>query len=70
MNETNIPIDIIPLFNTIEYLRDAHNMLKELYSNQFYKNHLFSRGNRQTIMCSFSDSTKDGGYLSANWNIF
>ncbi|RZK98534.1 MAG: phosphoenolpyruvate carboxylase, partial [Pedobacter sp.] len=41
-----------------------------LYSHPFYKKHLESRGNKQDIMLGFSDSTKDGGYLMANWSIF
>ena len=41
-----------------------------LYSNPFYKAHLATRGNKQDIMLGYSDSTKDGGYLMANWSIF
>ena len=41
-----------------------------LYNNPFYKAHLKNRGNKQDIMLGYSDSTKDGGYLMANWSIF
>ncbi len=41
-----------------------------LYSNPTYRKHLGFRGNRQTVMLGFSDGTKDGGYLMANWAIF
>jgi len=41
-----------------------------LYENEFYRNHLQNRENHQTIMVGFSDGTKDGGYLRANWSIY
>ncbi|HEU0125053.1 MAG TPA: phosphoenolpyruvate carboxylase, partial [Flavobacterium sp.] len=41
-----------------------------LYTNPEYSKHLQSRGNEQTIMLGFSDGTKDGGYLMANWSIY
>ena len=44
--------------------------MEELYTNPVYRKHLEARGNRQTIMLGFSDGTKDGGYLMANWGIF
>jgi phosphoenolpyruvate carboxylase len=44
--------------------------MEELYNNPPYAAHLNSRGNRQTIMLGFSDGTKDGGYLMANWAIY
>jgi phosphoenolpyruvate carboxylase len=44
--------------------------MNELYHNPVYKKHLEKRGNQQTIMLGFSDGTKDGGYLKANWEIY
>lgn len=66
----NPTIDVVPLFETIDDLRKAGTHMKELYSNAAYMNHLKLRGNRQTVMLGFSDGTKDGGYLTANWSIF
>jgi phosphoenolpyruvate carboxylase len=66
----NPPVDIVPLFETVDDLKDAHEVMKALYDNKKYAVHLKSRGNRQTIMLGFSDGTKDGGYLMANWSIF
>lgn len=63
-------IDIIPLFETIEDLETAHEVMEELYSLEEYRNHLTKRNNQQTIMVGFSDGTKDGGYLMANRSIF
>jgi len=65
-----IKADIIPLFETINDLTNAESVMNKLYSNEAYMKHLFSRGNKQTIMLGFSDGTKDGGYLMANWAIF
>ncbi|MGB1735665.1 MAG: phosphoenolpyruvate carboxylase, partial [Schleiferiaceae bacterium] len=44
--------------------------MNTLYSEANYRAHLTQRGNKQTIMLGFSDGTKDGGYMSANWNIY
>ncbi len=61
--------DIIPLFETISDLDIAVNIMDKIYSNDDYRNHLSYRNNEQTIMLGFSDGTKDGGYLTANWKI-
>lgn len=63
-------IDIVPLFETIDDLRNAGNVMHQLYSHPFYREHLKRRGKKQTIMLGFSDGTKDGGYLMANWSIY
>jgi phosphoenolpyruvate carboxylase len=65
-----LPLDIVPLFETIEDLANAEKVMNEIYSIPAYREHLKSRGNKQTIMLGFSDGTKDGGYLRANWSIF
>jgi phosphoenolpyruvate carboxylase len=63
-------IDIVPLFETIDDLQNAASILKTLYHNETYHQHLKRRNNTQTIMLGFSDGTKDGGYLMANWSIY
>ena len=63
-------IDVAPLFETISDLTIAPKVMDAVYSNPTYRNHLRSRGDQQTIMLGFSDGTKDGGYLMANWSIF
>lgn len=68
--EDNLSIDFVPLFETVHDLADAAAIMETLYSHPFYKAHLEKRGNKQDIMLGFSDSTKDGGYLMANWSIF
>ncbi|NJM78489.1 MAG: phosphoenolpyruvate carboxylase [Flavobacterium sp.] len=69
-NWKNPPVDIVPLFESVEDLRKADEVMELLYTNQTYKKHLESRNNEQTIMLGFSDGTKDGGYLMANWGIY
>ncbi|TDQ09605.1 phosphoenolpyruvate carboxylase type 1 [Pedobacter metabolipauper] len=68
--EDNLSIDFVPLFETVHDLAGASKIMDTLYNHPFYKKHLESRGNKQDIMLGFSDSTKDGGYLMANWSIF
>ena len=63
-------IDIVPLFETVDDLQHAAGVMRTLYTNPVYKEHLKRRNNRQTIMLGFSDGTKDGGYLMANWSIY
>jgi phosphoenolpyruvate carboxylase len=66
----NLNVDIIPLFETVDDLTNAGLVMEKLYNNKAYKKHLSKRNNKQTIMVGFSDGTKDGGYLMANWSIF
>lgn len=66
----DMSIDIVPLFETIDDLRHAGQVMKALYENAEYREHLRRRNCKQTIMLGFSDGTKDGGYLMANWSIY
>jgi phosphoenolpyruvate carboxylase len=63
-------VDIVPLFESIDDLQKAHHIMEQLYTHHVYSKHLKSRGNIQTVMLGFSDGTKDGGYLMANWGIY
>jgi phosphoenolpyruvate carboxylase len=65
-----IPVDIIPLFESMEGMKNAGKIMQFLFENPTYRAHLQNRSNKQTIMLGFSDGTKDGGYLKANWSIF
>jgi phosphoenolpyruvate carboxylase len=65
-----LTVDIVPLFETVEDLLAAASVMEELYTNEVYRKHLELRGDQQTIMLGFSDGTKDGGYLMANWGIY
>lgn len=65
-----LTVDIVPLFETIDDLQQAAEVMKELYENKIYRQHVKQRNNHQTIMVGFSDGTKDGGYIMANWGIY
>jgi phosphoenolpyruvate carboxylase len=67
---SKLPVDVIPLFETIEDLKVADKVMEEIYKNKAYTKHLKNRKFKQTIMLGFSDGTKDGGYLMANWGIY
>lgn len=66
----NPTVDIVPLFESVDDLQHADVIMEQLYANSAYKKHLKSRNNVQTVMLGFSDGTKDGGYLMANWSIY
>ena len=66
----DLSIDICPLFETIEDLENAYDVMEVLYKNPSYLKHLKNRKLKQNIMLGFSDGTKDGGYLMANWAIY
>lgn len=68
--DEDINIDIVPLFETMEGLANAEKVMKDLYNDEVYQKHLAKRKREQTIMLGFSDGTKDGGYLKANWEIY
>ena len=63
-------VDFIPLFETITDLEKSEEVMRELFNNSIYKNHLARRKMKQTVMLGFSDGTKDGGYFMANWSIY
>ncbi|MDA3893673.1 MAG: phosphoenolpyruvate carboxylase [Salinivirgaceae bacterium] len=65
-----LSLDIIPLFETVDDLHKAGKTMNVLYTNGIYMQHLAQRNNKQTVMLGFSDGTKDGGYLMANWSIY
>jgi len=60
-------IDIVPLFETIEDLHGCGDLMRELLKNKTYAAHVQARGGFQEVMLGYSDSSKDGGYLAANW---
>lgn len=65
-----ITVDLVPLFETVTDLAGAGPNMTCLYELPLYAEHLARRQNKQTVMLGFSDGTKDGGYLMANWGIY
>jgi phosphoenolpyruvate carboxylase len=68
--DEELTVDMVPLFETIRDLSSAGESMKFLYEFEPYQRHLARRKNQQTVMLGFSDGTKDGGYLMANWAIY
>ena len=63
-------IGVVPLFETIEDLKNASAVMEQMFQTPIYREHLALRGNSQQIMIGYSDSNKDGGYLRANWMLY
>ncbi|MXX25414.1 MAG: phosphoenolpyruvate carboxylase [Caldilineaceae bacterium SB0668_bin_21] len=63
-------IDITPLFETIDDLVRAPDVMRALFESPIYRKHLAQRDNCQEIMIGYSDSNKDGGYLRSSWSLY
>ncbi|WP_010135563.1 phosphoenolpyruvate carboxylase [Ochrovirga pacifica] len=68
--DEGLNVDVAPLFETVDDLAIAPEVMRQLYSIPEYRAHVEKRDNKQNIMLGFSDGTKDGGYLMANWGIY
>jgi phosphoenolpyruvate carboxylase len=64
-----VPLDIAPLFETVEDLERAPQIMEQLLADERYREHLRGRGDRQVIMIGYSDSHKDGGVAAARWSL-
>lgn len=62
-----VPLDVAPLFETVDDLDAAPDTLRALFADPVYRSHLAARGNRQVVMLGYSDSAKDGGMLASRW---
>ncbi len=62
-------LDLVPLFESVADLQHAQDTMARLFSSAAYRAWLDRRGRRQVVMLGYSDGTKDGGYLTANWSI-
>ncbi|VAX41889.1 Phosphoenolpyruvate carboxylase [hydrothermal vent metagenome] len=63
-------LPIIPLFETIEDLEQGPDILAGMFCLPEYREYLRGQGDHQIVMLGYSDSTKDGGYLSACWSLY
>ncbi len=66
-SRTRCPLDFVPLFETIDDLSGAGDLLQQMFAGSVYRNQVAARGEFQEIMLGYSDSNKDGGYWMANW---
>jgi phosphoenolpyruvate carboxylase len=62
-----VPLDVAPLFETIDDLHAAPDILRTLFAQPVYRRHLQARENRQIVMLGYSDSAKDGGLFASRW---
>ncbi|HEU4284882.1 TPA: phosphoenolpyruvate carboxylase, partial [Streptococcus pneumoniae] len=63
-------VQIVPLFETIEDLDHSEETMRKYLSLSLAKKWIDSRNNYQEIMLGYSDSNKDGGYLSSCWTLY
>ena len=61
---------LAPLLETVDDLKRGPEILRTLLSHDIYRQHLEQRGRKQTVMIGYSDSAKDGGRLTANWELY
>ncbi len=64
------PVNIVPLFETIDDLQRGSSILEAVLDLPLYRSIVASRGDIQEVMLGYSDSNKDGGYLAANWALY
>lgn len=65
----NVPLDIAPLFETVDDLKNAPATLQALLDDPVYRRHLAARHDQQWVMLGYSDSGKDGGTLASRWGL-
>ena len=70
LDNENARIQVVPLFETVEDLNNARDIIKEYLNLGIVKKWLASQHNYQEIMLGYSDSNKDGGYLASCWNLY
>jgi phosphoenolpyruvate carboxylase len=68
--EHALDVNIVPLFETIADLRSCGNVMDTLFAVPEYRSLLESRGRAQEVMLGYSDSNKDGGFLTSGWELY
>ncbi len=68
--EGELDVNIVPLFETIEDLRQSSAVMDRLLALPAYRRLLDSRGRVQEVMLGYSDSNKDGGFLTSGWELY
>src|ERR1700761_2087703 len=69
-DEPYCPVGIVPLFETIDDLHRGASILEAALDLPVYQSIIRARGDSQEVMLGYSDSNKDGGYLTANWALY
>jgi phosphoenolpyruvate carboxylase len=70
LKPSGLELDIIPLFESIGDLERGGAILERAFASPVYREWLRGRGNEQEVMLGYSDSNKDGGYLSSIWTLY
>ena len=68
--EHELDTDVVPLFETIRDLRGCGRVMEEMLSLPFYRELVKRRGHTQEVMLGYSDSNKDGGFLTSGWELY
>jgi len=68
--ERELDVNIVPLFETIADLRNCGSVMGELFAMPEYLCLLEGRGRAQEVMLGYSDSNKDGGFLTSGWELY
>lgn len=66
----NEKLMVVPLFETIEDLKRCASVMKDLFADSLYRNYLKGFGLHQEMMLGYSDSNKDGGFVTSNWHLY
>ena len=66
----SISLNLVPLFETIADLDASAAIMQQLFALPWYQQLLKSRGRVQEVMLGYSDSNKDGGYLTSQWELY
>jgi phosphoenolpyruvate carboxylase len=62
-----VPLDVAPLFESVESLQAAGEILGRLLAEPCYRAHLRQRGDRQVVMIGYADSNKESGFAASRW---
>ncbi len=68
--EDRVPLDVAPLFETVDDLDAAAATMRTLFADPRYRVHLRARGDEQLVMVGYSDSSKDGGLAASRWALY
>ena len=63
-------LQVVPLFETIDDLSRCGDLMRELFALPVYRRHLAEWDDVQQVMVGYSDSNKDGGFVTANWKLY
>lgn len=65
----DVPLDVVPMFETVDDLDNAAEIMARLFDDELYRRHLRARGDHQMVMIGYSDTTQDGGVVSGCWSL-